>query len=197
MVLALGKEYETRRDTVVDALVDENLGKQDGLIANVTNDGLVTIASADGLTLLSFDVPRGGMFREFLRCFLVDLTGADPDITVWVRIHFSNHPEARSKSTKALSDSLWKLLADRSVLVAPANMFAVEPVPQPSSSSQTNGHATNGKHEPVATDSPTGKDDFFRLAFSLATEEQFKKAAEIIRATTKEFFAHESTHESA
>jgi len=146
-----------------------------------------------GRRILSFVSPQGGMFGT-LPFFLTTLKTAQHSaaaslcskivrtadlahtpLAVWLRVHFSEHPSFRRKATTDLLMELWTDLAEHNVLVAPGSMFDASEFPP----------APPKPEELALTEDGDG---FFRIAFSTATPEQMKQAADIIGRRVEKFF---------
>lgn len=181
----LQAQYTLRRDTMIDALLDQSHAGID-VRAVSSNGSKATYAwttgepdekFASGKHLLSFVPPQGGMF-------------------VWLRVHLSNHPAFhQGANTSDLLIKLWETIAEHRVLVAPGNIFnartfgtgdQMPPVTAVRIMSESGDQDEDERgHELFVT--PEG-DGYFRISFSSASKEDMIHAARVLGREVQKFF---------
>lgn len=154
----LTAQYTERRDTFIDALVEEfhltkTIGKSgvwhgmEVYEARAKSDpsGAMSEKFDIGQEMFSFVPPTSGMF-------------------VWIKMNFDVVPAYRRDDKETLEVQLWTKLADAGVLLAPGWFFSSD------------------------RDGLDGSEGHFRIAFSSASSDDFSKAAQIMGKIFKDFY---------
>jgi len=194
----LQKQYTDRRDLMIDCIASEFDIYEEETEPSFFGGAKVLAAKEKRTkwspptffdektdkTWFSFIPPTSGMF-------------------VWVRVHLTNHPQYRHRSGEPepplpLEQRLFQQIAENGLLVGPGWMFTtkledeifLDDEAMFKGDSVVNGLLTKKIEDPSGdpNDHDPAQYAHFRLAFSMATAEDMRKAMAIFAKTMREFF---------
>ncbi|EJF62296.1 PLP-dependent transferase [Dichomitus squalens] len=161
----LAAQYTSRRNSFIDALQSEFHLRVSVGTAGSWKDCVIYTASAKAR--------RGDAMSEKAALFgqgkpLFSFVPPSAGMFLWLKFHWDNVPGFKEGDEDTLEMKLWKKLAKAGVLVVPGRFFASDE----DEVSPVEGH--------------------FRISFSYASNEAFKKSAKILSEVVGDFFHHQS-----